>query len=128
MYEQFLNQGSILAVILMTYSGNVMIEALRRERLDPTGPVGMYTPPIIKHPISSLFIFLGIPCAVWPAVYVGIYDGLVAGVIAWVVLQIAGAMGTIALGIRGPALGFHFLAACVAYPIGYYLSIADLIA
>ncbi len=122
MYEQFLDQGSVLAVILMVYAGNVMIEALRRDKLDSSG---MHTPLIIKHPVSSLFMFLAIPCAIWPAVYIGIYEGLVAGIVAWIALQIAGAIGTMALGVRGPALGFHFLAACVAYPIGYYLSLTN---
>ena len=123
MFEQFLSQGNIIAVILMIYSGNVMIEALRREKFDSSG---MYTPPIIKHPLSSLFMFCAIPCAIWPAVYIGMFDGLVPGIVAWIGLQIAGAIGTITLGVRGPALGFHFLTACVAYPIGYYLSLTNL--
>lgn len=120
MFEEFLNYGSILSVLLMVYAGNVMIEALRRERIDPFGPG------IIKHPLSALFMFASIPCQIWPAIYVGLYSGWLAGVVAWFVLQMAGAFVTIALGIRGPALVFHFVLGCIAFPIGYYLSISTL--
>jgi len=123
MFEEFLSHGSVVSVLLMVYAGNVMMEALRRDRLDPHG---INSPMIIKHPISALFMFASIPCAIWPAIYVGLYSGWVAGIIAWFVLQIVGAFATIALGIRGPALGFHFIAGCIAFPIGYYLSVSAL--
>lgn len=123
MFEEFFHHGSVLSVLLMVYAGNVMMEALRRDRLDPHG---INSPMIIKHPVSALFMFASIPCAIWPAVYIGLYSGWVAGVVSWVVLQLAGALTTIALGIRGPLLGFHFIAGCIAYPIGYYLSFTAL--
>ena len=78
--------------------------------------------------MSAVFMFASVPCAVWPAVYVGLYSGWVAGIISWFALQGVGAVGTFLLGIRGPALGFHFIAACIAFPVGYYLSISSLIA
>ena len=123
MFEEFLNHGSVLSVLLMVYAGNVMMEALRRNRLDPRG---VNSPLIIKHPVSAIFMFSSIPCAIWPAIYIGLYSGWIAGIISWIALQIAGAFATIALGIRGQALGFHFIAACIAFPIGYYLSFAAL--
>lgn len=123
MFEEFLNYGSVTAVLLMVYAGNVMMEALRRDRLDPHG---INSPMIIKHPLSGIFMFASIPCTIWPAIYIGLYSGWVAGIVSWFVLQIAGAVATIVLGIRGPALGFHFIAGCIAFPIGYYLSISAL--
>lgn len=123
MFKEFLSQGSIVSVLLMVYAGNVMMEALRRDRLDPQG---INSPLIIKHPVSALFIFASIPCAIWPAIYVGLYSGWVAGIVSWFVLQIVGAIATVVLGIRGPALGFHFIAGCIAFPIGYYLSLSGL--
>lgn len=125
MFEEFLNNGSLSAVLLMTYAGNVMMEALRRDRLDH---YGISSPLIIKHPVSALFMMASVPCAIWPAIYIGLYSGWVAGIISWFILQILGAIATILLGMRGPALGFHFIAACIAFPTGYYLSISTLLA
>ncbi|MBB3231143.1 hypothetical protein [Halomonas stenophila] len=130
MFEEFLSNGSLAAVLLMVYTGNVMMEALRRDRLDPRG---INSPLIIKHPVSALFMFASIPCAIWPAIYIGLYSGWVAGVISWFVLQIVGAIATIVLGMRGPALGFHswihrITAACIVFPTGYYLSVSSLLA
>lgn len=72
-------------------------------------------------------MFLAIPCAIWPAIYIGLYDGWVAGISSWIILQIISAITVIVLGIRG-FIGYHFIVACIAYPIAYYLSIANLIA
>lgn len=123
MFQEFFHTGSIAAVLLMVYACNVMIEALRRDRIDPSG---FSSPLIIKHPISALFMFASIPCAIWPAIYIGLFSGWVAGIISWFVLQVVGAFATIVLGIRGPALGLHFIGACIAFPVGYYLSVTTL--
>ncbi|PSU42621.1 hypothetical protein C9J12_28750 [Photobacterium frigidiphilum] len=125
MFNEFMHQGSIFAVILMVYAGNVMMEAVRRDRLDPHG---INSPLIIKHPISALFMFASIPCSVLPAIYIGSYSGWVAGIVSWLVLQIGGAVITIVLRVRGPLLGLHFIFACIAFPIGYFLSLSDLFA
>lgn len=124
MFQEFFNNGSLLAVLLMVYAGNVMMEALRRDRLDPHG---INSPLIIKHPVSALFMVASIPCAIWPAIYIGLYSGWIAGIISWIVLQFFGAIATVGLGMRGPALGLHFIAACIAFPVGYYLSLTSLI-
>jgi hypothetical protein len=124
MFNHFFQEGSIVSVVLMAYAGNVMMEALRRERADPHG---LHSPMIIKHSISTVLMVGALPCAIWPAIYVGLFDGWVAGVLAWIILQMLGAIGTLILGIRTRLLGFHFIAACVAYPVGYYLSISNLL-
>lgn len=123
MVDTFLANGSKLSVILMVYSCNVMIEALRRDKLDRTG---MHTPRVIRSVWGRLAAIGSIPCAIWPAVYIGLFDGWVAGIGAWVVLQVIGAVLTIILKINSPLLGLHFIAASFAYPAGYYLSLAAL--
>lgn len=125
MFDQFLSQGSILSIIFMVYACNVMIEAIRIDRLDPHG---LYIAPgVLSHPMSGIFIFAAVPCIIWPGVYIGLYDGWVAGSVAWFILQIVGAVMTIILGIRRCELiGTHFTLACVVFPIGYYLSISSL--
>lgn len=122
MYQDFLSNGSVLAILLMTYSGFVMRESIKREKLDPFN-----CPKIIKHPLSSVLMFLSIPCAIWPAIYIGMYLGWLVGIISWVVLQILGAFIIVLLAIREPYLGFHFIAASVLFPLGYYLSISTLL-
>ncbi|EOV0146858.1 hypothetical protein JKP23_21460 [Vibrio vulnificus] len=125
MFEEFLANGNLLSIALMVYVGNVMMEALRRDRLDPHG---INTPHIIKSPVSALIMVASIPCAILPAIYIGTYSGWVAGLIAWVVLQVAGGVLSIVLGIRGALIGFHFILATIALPIGYFLCLSDMFA
>lgn len=123
MFDDFIENGSILAVALLVYTCNVMIEAMTRAHRDP---YGVNSPTIIRGTFSSIVMIVSLPCAVWPAIYIGIWSGWVAGLVSWIGLQLIGAMGTMVLGIRGPALGIHFVLACVAYPVGMYLSISSL--
>ena len=120
MFSEFLNNGNIVALVLMAYTNNVMIEAmgLSMKKFD--------APPILNNPIATIFMFGGLPCTIWPAIYIGLFYGWVAGVIAWIGLQILGVIATVVLGIRGPFTAVHFLVACVAYPIGYYLSFSNM--
>lgn len=123
MFENFLANGSKLSVILMVYSCNVMIEALKRDKFDRTG---LHTPPVIRTGWGNLSMIGSLPCALWPAIYIGLFEGWGAGIGAWVILQLIGAFLTIALKINGRLLGIHFVAASLAYPIGYYLSLEAL--
>ncbi len=123
MFGHFFDQGSVASVVLMVYACNVMMECLRLDRLDPSG---VNSPLILKRSLSTIFMVGSIPCAIWPAIYIGIFEGWVAGILSWVILQVIGGLGTIILRIRGPAIAFHFIAACVAYPIGYFLSLSNL--
>jgi hypothetical protein len=122
MFEKFLAQGNILAIVLMVYANGTMMEALKIDRADP---YALNSPRILKNPLAHIFIFFAIPCAIWPAIYIGLYDGWLAGIAAWFVLQIISAIAVMVFGIRG-FIGYHFIAACIAYPIAYYLSIAGL--
>lgn len=124
MFDNFLAHGSILSVILMVYASDVMAESVRLINLDR---IGLDTPFLLRHPVAELFMFGSIPTAIWPSIYIGLYDGWVAGIISWVVLQLGSAWATVALRIRGSALAHHFIVACIAYPIGYYLSIVSLL-
>lgn len=123
MFDQFLAEGSVLAVLLMAYAANVMIEVLRIQHQDPAG---IYTPRILRSSLGSIMTFGAIPCAFWPAIYIGLFSGILAAIISWLVLQVLGAWITIRLGLRGPLLGFHFIVACIAYPVGYFLSYSTL--
>lgn len=121
MFDEFLKHGSVLAVVCMTYASDVFAESLRWQRLYPHN-----TPMILLHPASALLMLAAIPCVIWPAIYIGLFSGFVAGIVGWLGLQIISAVATLLLGIRGPLLGFHFILACVAYPLGYYISLTNL--
>jgi hypothetical protein len=71
MIEQFQTHGSVVAVGLMVYAANVMIEALRREKFDRSG---IYTPGIIRSSFGSLVMIASLPCAIWSAIYIGLFE------------------------------------------------------
>lgn len=123
MFDEFFAEGSVLAVLLMAYAANVMFESLRIQHSDPTG---FYTPQIIRGSFGSIMALGSVPTVIWPAIYIGLYSGVLAAIISWLVLQVFGAWITLRLGLRGSLLGLHFIAACIAYPIGYYLSYSTL--
>lgn len=120
MFEQFLSHGNILSVVLMVYACNVMLEVIRFDRIDPYDS-------ILSSSIAIMFMVAAVPCAIWPAIYIGLYDGWISGIVGWFILQFAGAIMTIVLGMRNYLLiRMHFVFACIAYPIGYYLSYSSL--
>ncbi|GLT13885.1 hypothetical protein [Vibrio algivorus] len=123
MSELFTNT-SLLSVALMVYAGNVMVEALRRDLIDPRG---VCTPLIIKSKLAAWFMFASIPCAFLPALYITYSLDWKYGLISWII-QIIGAVITIILGLGGRFIAFHFMAACIAFPVGYYLCIANMVA
>lgn len=105
----------------MVYVNSVMFEVARLKKLDPRGVY--FTPKIIAHPLSGLFMLAATPCIFWPAIYIGLYDGWISGIVAWFILQVIGALLIFILCIRHPLLiGIHFVLACIAAPIGYYMS------
>ena len=122
--SEFFTNASLLSVVLMVYSANVMMEALQRDRMDPHG---LRIPLLIKSNLAAWFMFASIPCAFLPALYVTYYSDWKYGVVSWIV-QIIGAVITIVFGLGGRFIAFHFIAACIAFPIGYYLCIADMVA
>ncbi|MCF4098193.1 hypothetical protein [Maritalea mediterranea] len=123
MFDSFFNHGNIVSVVLMVYAANVMIESLRIDQADISGS---YTPLIIRSSIGSILAVGAIPCAIWPAIYVALYSGWVAGIVFWLLAQLFGFAIVLALRVRGPLIGIHFIIASIAYPIGYYLSITNL--
>ncbi|EGU4190319.1 hypothetical protein HWU03_004532 [Vibrio parahaemolyticus] len=121
---EFVTNASLLSIALMVYAANVMMEALQRDRIDPHG---LNTPLLIKSKMAAWFMFASIPCAFLPALYVTYYLDWKYGVISWII-QIIGAVITITFGLGGRFIAFHFIAACIAFPVGYYLCIADMVA
>ena len=121
MFANFLNHGSLVAVLLMGFSSSVMLDAGLQEKKDPHG---LHTPRIIRSSIGSLLVFGSVPCIFWPAIYVGLFDGVIAGIASWVLLQVFCAIFFGQLNSR--LLGVNFMLASIAYPIGYYLSYINL--
>ena len=120
MFNEFLAEGSLLALGLMVYAYAVMMEA-NRVTNDP-----LDMPRAMRHPLAQLSFMGATPLIIWPAVYVGIFDGWLAGFAAWILTQIALVVITLVTGIRSVWFGAHFIAASIAYPIGYGLSVWSL--
>ena len=83
-------------------------------------------PRAMRHPLAQLSFMGATPLIIWPAVYVGIFAGWLAGFAAWILTQIALVVITLVTGIRSVWFGAHFIAASIAYPIGYGLSVWSL--
>jgi len=107
--------------MLLVYGGTVMDEAHLWTQGQP-----MNTPGALRSPFAPIAFLAGIVAPVWVAVYIGLYHGWLIGVLSWLAFHVADAVLTIVLGIRGPFIGFHFLAACAATPVGYWLTLASL--
>lgn len=123
MIDNFIAKGSLLSIVFMVYTNATIMEAVKINKADP---YCLNSPRILKNPLSILFVTLAIPCAIWPAIYIGLYEGWVVGIISWFILQIISALAVATLGVRS-YIGYHFIVACIIYPIGYYLSITSLL-
>jgi hypothetical protein len=121
MFDEFLANGSVSGVLLMAYVNTVMIETVNAQRAFH----GINTPPILLHPISGVIRLLALPCIVWPSIYVGLHSGWIAAIVVFFTMQILGGIASIPLGIKRN-IGFHFIGASLVFPVGYYLSIANL--
>jgi hypothetical protein len=121
MFTDFIENGSILSVLLMAYVSMVMMETFNtKEALG-----GMNTPQALRHPVYEIVKLLSLPCFLWPAVYVGLYSGWLAGFAVLFGAIIVGGVLSIPLGVKRH-VGVHFIGACLALPVGYYLSLANL--
>ena len=120
MFHNFINEGSVLAVLLMTYAQNVGIEIAQIANSPESRKIN--APRLVQGGLATLFMLFTLPMSFWSAFYIGSYDGLLAGFVSWIVIQVVGAILTIFLGIKGPAIAFHFLAAIPCGIAGYYLS------
>lgn len=121
--SDFFANANFLSIALMIYAANVMMEALRRDQLDPHG---INSPLILKNKVSAWFMIASVPCAFLPAVYVAFYVDWKYGLVSWIV-QAIGAVITIVFGLGRRYISFHFITACIVFPIGYYLCVADML-
>lgn len=114
MFGEFLQQGSVLSVVLMVYAVSVMSWAHN------------YMTPGAAPTLFHLVVYGSAPCYFWPAIYVGLYSGWVAGGLSFFLVFVLASLGQFVL--RVPELfHYHFVVALIAYPIGYALSVWSLI-
>ena len=124
MLKEFLNDGgSVLAIILLVYSYYVM-KAVQISKMADFDDV----PLVFKHHSSGWFVLLAYPGLIWSAIYIGLYFDWIAGIVSFLALQFTGKWGVIIIGVYSKKfIGYHYFVACVAMPIGYFLSISTLI-
>ncbi len=119
LFDNTLESGSLIGLLLLVYASNVGIEVGRIQKLDPSGVFSARLP---HTALGTLFFFGALPCAIWPTIYVWGYDGWLAAVVAWLAFQLLGAWATIRLGIRGSFRALHLVLGLVGLPVGYYLT------
>ena len=79
-------------------------------------------PLVFEHPSSELIILAGLFGLVFSSIYIGLFSGLGASVISFFALMFIGKWGGLIMGFHSRKfIGFHYIAACVLLPIGYYI-------
>jgi hypothetical protein len=122
--DNFISNGSLISFFIMWYAANVMIDV---STLQENDRFGFYTPDILKTPLSGLLRLGALPLIFWPWIYIGLFDGVVVAFVAWVLFQLLSVILTLVLQINNhKIIGYHFILACILYPIGYYLSLTNL--
>lgn len=125
MFDNFLANGSFVAVALMVFACHVMIEVGTIE-LKGNGYALNELPGIVRSSVGTALVIAAVPTAFWPAIYVGLFDGPIAAIIAWVAFQLAGLLVVRLLRVRGPAIGVWFILASAAMIAGYWMSVFKL--
>jgi hypothetical protein len=116
MKEFFYYGGSLIPIIIMVYCYYVMKAVKMFKMTDEFG-----LPPVFDHPSSEWFMLAAIPSLLFSSIYVWLFSGLVAGVLSFFALMFIGKWGGLIMGFTSTKLiGFHYIAACVLLPIGYY--------
>ena len=119
LFNNFFAKGSVISVLLMTYTASVCYEVVIINRHKATS---VRAPLLVTSAFSSIFILFSVPCIIWPAIYIGLYDGFLAGAISFLILQAYSGYISKFLGIRGPHMALHFVVAVACCFLGYYLS------
>lgn len=126
MFNNFITNGSSISLILMVFSSGVLYDVIMVVHSHRA----VLPPKIYRNPISTILIFIGVGCFLWPAIYVGIYEGIIVGILFWVIQQLIGQI------VISPMTGiqqdagrgvFFYILALISFPIGYYLSIKTLL-
>lgn len=123
MFDNVVEQGTVVGILLLAYAMNVGMEVLRTQLNDPHQ---LMSAGLVHTPLATYFSYAALPCIVWPALYVGLMDGWISAIVSWLLLQGLGAIAVVKLGIRGRQQAIHLILGCVALPIGYYLTISSL--
>lgn len=118
MKEWFTYGGSLIPFsIMMGYCYYVM-KAVKMFKITDEFDL----PLVFKQPSSEWFILAGIPSLFLASIYVFLFSGLVAGVLTFFTLMFIGKWGGLIMGFYSRKfIGFHYIAACILLPIGYYI-------
>jgi len=121
-FSLFLENGSLLAVLLMTYTSSVVYDIIKVNKNEA---LAAKAPAAFKSTFAALFIFIAIPCIIWPPIYIATYDGWLAGLFAYALLQTFAFCLSRLLDFKSATTGFHLILAVIACFVGYYLSYMD---
>jgi hypothetical protein len=123
LFDHFVANGSLCAVLLMTYASSVCYDLIK---INKNPAIAVKTPSLLRSPLAAMFILLAIPCIIWPPIYIGSYDGWLAGIIAYVLLQIVNFSLSTLFNFKNATTTFYFWTAVISCLIAYYLSYMDM--
>lgn len=119
MLGNFIENGSIIGLMLLIYASTTLFEAVIRVQTVPR-----LSPDTLLSRQANIIYILAIPAGFWAAIYVGIYEGILIGMVSWIVLQLIGQALINLLSVRR-FIGTHFYTATLAMFLGYYLTFVE---
>lgn len=114
MFQHLINEGSVVAVILMTYSSGVMNDVIFNKHDIPSTP------------LIKLINLLSAPCIIWASVYIGLFEGFFLGVLGFLVISILGGAITAIIRSNAHLFPFFYFSTILTSGLGYYMSISTL--
>lgn len=123
LFDNFLANGSLWAVVLMCYASSVCHDIIKINKDDV---LAASAPTLFSSPLASLFVLLNIPCIIWPPIYIGYYDGWVAGIVAYVLLHIVSFSLSNIFNFKSTTTTFYFWTAMIGSLVAYALSYMDI--
>jgi hypothetical protein len=123
MFDNLATYGSILSIILMSYTFGVMYVIGGIYLQDN---VGHMTPGVVRSSFGSIVIVAAIPTLAWPAIYTALFDGIWSGIIVFLLSNSIAPIIARKLGANGALMGIHFYLATASMIAGYWLSLTNL--
>lgn len=123
LFNSFLTNGSLWAVLLMTYASSVCHDIIKISKDDD---LATKAPKLFSSSLASLLILINIPGLILSAVYIGYYNGWLAGVVAYFLLQIVSFSLSRIFNFKSITTTFFFWTAIISCIAAYLLSYIDI--
>lgn len=123
LFNNFLADGSLWAVLLMTYASSVCHDIIKISKDDA---LAAEAPKLFSSPLASLLILINIPGIILSAIYIGYYDGWLAGIAAYFLLQVVSFSLSRIFNFKSTTTTFFFWTAIISCIAAYLLGYIDI--